>query len=195
MSVCFFMLESCSTSNSIANSTHSSIIWHWTQGWRRKCVHLKLKKNSPLFFLPFRNENSISYLLSVQAPSSRVVTAGMGANLWMFPILMLRKDIFTYSWALIWLKWLFIDPLRASPVVQRLKNLPAMRETWVRSMGWEDSVEKEVATHSSILPGESHGWRSLVGYSPQCHKESDTTERLYFHFHFSLYFQTHFILV
>ena len=35
-----------------------------------------------------------------------------------------------------------------------------------------------------FLPGESHGWRSLMGYSPQGYKESDTTERLYFHFHF-----------
>ena len=37
-----------------------------------------------------------------------------------------------------------------------------------------------MATHSSILPVESHGWRSLVGYSPRGHKESDTTERLHF---------------
>ena len=35
-----------------------------------------------------------------------------------------------------------------------------------------------------FLPGESHGWRSLVGYSPQGRKESDTTERLHVHFHF-----------
>ena len=33
-----------------------------------------------------------------------------------------------------------------------------------------------------FLPGESHGWRSLVGYSPRGHKESDMTERLHFHF-------------
>ena len=36
-------------------------------------------------------------------------------------------------------------------MAQRLKRLPAMRETWVRSLGWEDLVEKEMATHSSIL--------------------------------------------
>ena len=41
-----------------------------------------------------------------------------------------------------------------------------------------------MAPHSSTLPGESHGWRSLVGCSPWGHKESDTTEGL--HFHFSL---------
>ena len=45
-------------------------------------------------------------------------------------------------------------------------------------------AETAMAAHSSILPGKSHGWRSLVGCSPQGHKESDTTERL--HFHFSL---------
>ena len=40
---------------------------------------------------------------------------------------------------------------RAALVAQRLKCLPAMRETWVRSVGQEDSLEKEMATHSSIL--------------------------------------------
>ena len=39
----------------------------------------------------------------------------------------------------------------ASLVVQRLKHLPAMRETWVQSLGREDLLEKEMATHSSIL--------------------------------------------
>ena len=67
----------------------------------------------------------------------------------------------------------------ASLVAQRLKRLPPMRETQVGSLGWEDPLEKEMVTHSSILPGESHGWRSLVGYSPQSRKESDTTERLH----------------
>ena len=40
---------------------------------------------------------------------------------------------------------------RTSLVVQRLKRLPAVRETWVRSLGQEDPLEKEMATHSSIL--------------------------------------------
>ena len=39
----------------------------------------------------------------------------------------------------------------ASPVAQLVKNLPAMQETWVRSLGWEDLLEKRKATHSSIL--------------------------------------------
>ena len=45
-----------------------------------------------------------------------------------------------------------------------VKNLPAMQETQVRSWGQEDPLEKEMATHSSILAGEFHGQRSLTGY-------------------------------
>ena len=58
----------------------------------------------------------------------------------------------------------------ASLVAQLVKNLPAIRETWVLPLGWEDPLEKGKATHSSIL-----AWRL---YSPWCHKESDSTERL-----------------
>ena len=54
----------------------------------------------------------------------------------------------------------------ASLVAQMVNNLPTMQETQVHSLGQEDALEKEMATHSSILPGEFHGQRSLVGYSP-----------------------------
>ena len=70
--------------------------------------------------------------------------------------------------------YLFI--LRTSLVAQMVKCLSTMQETWVRSLGWEDLLEKEMATHSSTLPGKSHGQRSLVGYSPWGHKELDTAE-------------------
>ena len=40
---------------------------------------------------------------------------------------------------------------KTSQVAQMVKCLPPMRETWVRSLGWEDLLEKEMATHSSIL--------------------------------------------
>ena len=63
-------------------------------------------------------------------------------------------------------------------VAQMVKNLPAMQETQVRSWGQEDPLEKEMATYSSILAGEFHGQRSLVGYSPLGRKESDTTQGL-----------------
>ena len=55
-----------------------------------------------------------------------------------------------------------------------VKNPPAMWETWVPSLGWEDRLEEGRATHYSIL-----AWRiPLVGYSPWGCKEWDTTERL-----------------
>ena len=58
------------------------------------------------------------------------------------------------------------------------KNLPAKQETQVRSLGREDPLEKEMATHSSLLVWEIqiHGQRSLEGYSPWDHEESDMTE-------------------
>ena len=46
-----------------------------------------------------------------------------------------------------------------------VKNLPAMHEIRVQSLDQEDPLEKEMATHSSILAGEFHGQRSLVDYS------------------------------
>ena len=55
----------------------------------------------------------------------------------------------------------------ASLVAQLVKNLPAMWETWVQSLGWEDSLEKGKAIPTPVLlPGESHGRKSLVGCSP-----------------------------
>ena len=56
-----------------------------------------------------------------------------------------------------------IKPMMA----QMIKHLPAMRETQVRSLGWEDPLERGMATIPVLLPGESHGWRNLVGYSPR----------------------------
>ena len=63
-------------------------------------------------------------------------------------------------------------------MAQRLKCLPGMRETRVRSLGREDPLKKEMAT-------QSHGGRSLVGCSPWGRKELDTSEGLHFHFHFT----------
>ena len=68
----------------------------------------------------------------------------------------------------------------ASLVAKLVKNPPAMWETWVRSLGWEDPLEKGMPTHSSILT-----WRIPWG-----HKESDMTEQLSIHFT-SLHFTSH----
>ena len=57
-----------------------------------------------------------------------------------------------------------------------------MQEMGVRSLGWEDPLEKEMAAHSSILAWKIPWTQSLVGYRPWGRKESDTTEKLHFHF-------------
>ena len=76
---------------------------------------------------------------------------------------------FQYSWA--------------SLVAQLIKNPPAMRETWVRTLGWEDPLEEERLPTPVFWPGEFHGL-----YSPWGCKELDMTERLSLslHFHFQL---------
>ena len=56
---------------------------------------------------------------------------------------------------------------------QLVENLPAVWETWVQSLGWEDPLEKEKATHSSIL-----AWRIPGLYSPWAPKELDMTKQL-----------------
>ena len=65
-------------------------------------------------------------------------------------------------------------------MLQMVKNLPAMWETWVRFLGWEDALEKGVKWLPTpvFLPGESHGQRILAGYSPWGHKELDMTEQI-----------------
>ena len=54
----------------------------------------------------------------------------------------------------------------ASLVAQMVKNLPAMWETWAQSLGWEDSLEEGMATHSNILawriPMDKGAWRAIV---------------------------------
>ena len=63
---------------------------------------------------------------------------------------------------------------------QTIKNPLARRETWVHSLGWEDPLEENMATHSGIL-----AWRlpmdrgALAGYSPWGCKKSDRTEQLH----------------
>ena len=65
-----------------------------------------------------------------------------------------------------------------SLVAQTVKNLPAMWETWVRSLAWEDPWRSKWQATPVFLPGKSHGQRSLMGCSPWGHKDSDTTEQL-----------------
>ena len=74
-------------------------------------------------------------------------------------------------------------------MAQTVKRLPAMWETHIQSLGWKGSLEKEMAIHSPVLlPGKSHGQRSLVQATVHGVAESDTTDRLHFHFDLILLF-------
>ena len=61
-------------------------------------------------------------------------------------------------------------------MAQTVKNPPAMWETWVRFLSWEDPLEEGMATHSRILGWRIPMERSLAPYSPWGSKESDKTE-------------------
>ena len=74
---------------------------------------------------------------------------------------------------------------QASLAAQTVKNLPAMQNTWVRSLGWDDPVEKGMATHSSIL-GWGIPWTKEPGGLCGL-KESDVTEQLTLVFTFLKY--------
>ena len=78
--------------------------------------------------------------------------------------------------------WCYGLPWWLRPV----KNLPAMQETRLQSLGQEDTLEKGMATHSRFLPGESHGQRSPGGCTLWSCKELDTNEQLK-HTHYVTY--------
>ena len=71
-----------------------------------------------------------------------------------------------------------IGIMERSIVAHMVKNLPAMQKTQVQSLDWEDALEKGMATTPVFLSGESHGQRSLRGFSPWNCQESDRTEWL-----------------
>ena len=67
-----------------------------------------------------------------------------------------------------------------SLVAQTVKHLPTMRKTWVRPWVGKIRCRRKWQLTAVLLPGKSYAQRSLVGYSPWGHKESDRTEQLHF---------------
>ena len=66
----------------------------------------------------------------------------------------------------------------ASLIAQLVKNLPAMQETWVQSLGWEDPLDEEMAAHSSILPWSIPQTEEPGGLQSMGSQELDMTQRL-----------------
>jgi len=84
--------------------------------------------------------------------------------------------------------------LGASLVAQMVKSLPAVWETGVQSLGWKDPPWKRKWQPTPVfLPGKSHGWKSLVGYSPHGPKELDTTEKLQLFSFYGIFKKTSFL--
>ena len=125
-------------------------------------------------------------------PLPRCPTTGPGglwASMCLFPTPVGWRELFQIA-SLITPCWPAVSTGQCfahSPVAWSVKNLPAVQETWVQFLGWEDPLEKEMATHSSILARriprtEEPGGLQSVG------SESDTTERLTFSLlHYSYY--------
>ena len=86
-----------------------------------------------------------------------------------------------FTFVRIWPYFLLLYSVGASLVVQTVKNLPAMQETWVQSLGWEDPLEKEMATHSSILAWKIP-WTEVPGGLQSIGLQSQT-QLSKFHFH------------
>ena len=85
----------------------------------------------------------------------------------------------TFAWKIPWME----EPGR----LQSMRSL-RVRHNWATSLSLSTFMHwrRKWQPTPVFLPGESHGQRSLVGYSPWDHKELDTTEQLTFHFHFIL---------
>ena len=71
---------------------------------------------------------------------------------------------------------LYLPSCCPHPVAQMVKSSRIVQETWVWSLGWEDPLEKGMATTPGFLPGEFLGQMGMVGYSPRGHKESDPSK-------------------
>ena len=141
-------------------------MWHMVQNFKRHKKAYSRVKTKPLFLL---------WLLYVQF-------SFIGANTFTHFL-----SILSFEWSLEAARifyLLYFTMLWTSLVAQMVKHLSTMWETWVRSLGWEDSLEKEMATHSSTLALKIPWTEELgAGYYPWGCKESDMIEQLHFHFH------------
>ena len=72
---------------------------------------------------------------------------------------------------------MIVEVLYPALLAQLIRKLPAVPETWVRSLGWEDALEEGMVTHSVSLLEQFHGQRTLTGYSPRSRKQLDRTEQ------------------
>ena len=92
-------------------------------------------------------------------------------------IRLFKKNPQTWAHPCVYRTWV-ISYMRASLMAQMVRNLPAIWETWVGSLGREDPLKEEMATHSSILAWKIPRTEEPVGYSSWGCKKLDITEQL-----------------
>ena len=117
------------------------------------------------FLIPLCTTDSRPIYISTNDPVSSICFLAGGHLCWFQFLPVMSKILCTFV-------------LSASLVAQMAKDPPAVWETWVWPLGWEDPLEKGTVTHSSILACGVPWTGSLAGYSLWGHRESDTTRRL-----------------
>ena len=103
-----------------------------------------------------------------------------------FCIVQLSHPYMTTGKTIALTRWTFVDKvlslffnMLSKLVAQRLNHLPAMWETWVGSLGWEDPRRRKCQPTPIFLPGKFHGQGSLAGYSLWCCKRQDLATNIY----------------
>ena len=110
-----------------------------------------------------------------------------------FEMLLSREETHTKIWAKFFFRPFMTLIFRSSPVAQKIKNLPAMQETWVRSLGQEDLMGKGMATHSSILAWRIP-WTEEPGGSWSMGLQTvNMTEQLTHDINFQVYYDAFFL--
>ena len=145
------LMPASNTQSMFREATRNTISWGWTcMGkfyWGLECCMCKRGLKMLFTVHPTMNTPKIWFLgirfLRIALKSQHSLVGTVSQNRQEINLLIPEQG---RTWAIL--------AMGISLVAWRLKRLPAMRETWVRPLGWEDPLEKEMATHSSIL-----GWR------------------------------------
>ena len=141
-----------------------------------------------LFFISSRSLLNPSCIFSILVSRLFICNSILFLRFWIIFTIIIRNSFsgrFPISSSFVWFGGHLSCSFGASLVAQRLKRLPAMQETWVRSLGWEDPLEKEMATVSSILAWRIPWMEALGGLQSMGSQRVGTTELLHLYCSFT----------
>ena len=131
------------------------------------------------FLITYKTEHLVCLLLFIVSLYVKCLFMSFANFLFLFLIFVANISSWLFSCHCLWrVVCYLVICIIVSQVVQWSRICISMQETQVLSLGWEDPLEKEMATHSSILAWEIPWMKSLAGHSPWGCKESDTAEQL-----------------